>query len=575
MNLNISNGYVVYERGEYSKSPIWRSVHRQAIRDAFPMQNLYSKEINKFQAAGDRLISIGNREREKELALIREALGEDFSYTEDIRDFIKNFNTMLVGKKQFEDTIERLNAALQEGSQKKEFRAPVISSWFSSALGTALNQRINKFISTHQEELLQQDYSAWDAQFNSIIDKAIDDAWKKLMTKLRQESGKELYGKEETWKQIYEMSQQLPNFPSSFREMIRSKIDFNQIKRIFQNEAVDIKKKTRRGIRKVIDSQEGLNLRSGRKSRAIGGSVQEFVDNIATLLGDAAKKATQKGSTGATVFKQEKMVIDNVTVFSFEEEINVGKGAQAIVDSLNEAMNPSASLKQSVDIMNQYWNEHLSKLDKTFVVYGSTKAYTLSDSFSRFHAGGSRDLEYAKQILAQAGFDQKKVNKFVNMAYNTGSGPDGIIDEETGAGDGAIFFGHKDDISEQLKISLASAVANILFDDWVSIGEQSSGAQAIHVLQLDALQLPLSVFLIAAGEALKQAAIKRFNQLISIKLTLPAEILYPEPIAVEKGSMSEMIGYWNEQAEVAKNQSNFSLDFLKNFKQMLTEWIEF
>jgi hypothetical protein len=38
--------------------------------------------------------------------------------------------------------------------------------------------------------------------------------------------------------------------------------------------------------------------------------------------------------------------------------------------------------------------------------------------------------------------------------------------------------------------------------------------------------------------------------------------------------MSEMLEYWNEQAEIAREQSTFSVSFLKNFKQMIMEWID-
>jgi hypothetical protein len=72
--------------------------------------------------------------------------------------------------------------------------------------------------------------------------------------------------------------------------------------------------------------------------------------------------------------------------------------------------------------MEDFWNQYLSKLDDTFVIYGSTKAYALTENFSGFHAGGERSLEDAKKIITEAGFDEEKVSKFINAAYNTGEG---------------------------------------------------------------------------------------------------------------------------------------------------------
>jgi hypothetical protein len=84
-------------------------------------------------------------------------------------------------------------------------------------------------------------------------------------------------------------------------------------------------------------------------------------------------------------------------------------------------MNTSNSLQDSVNIMENYWNNYLSKLDNSFIVYGSTKAYSMSSSFAGFHGGGERSLEDAKAIIAQAGFGSS-VDDFINLAYNTGNG---------------------------------------------------------------------------------------------------------------------------------------------------------
>jgi hypothetical protein len=41
----------------------------------------------------------------------------------------------------------------------------------------------------------------------------------------------------------------------------------------------------------------------------------------------------------------------------------------------------------------------LSQLNDSFIVYGSTKSYTLSDSFKGFHGGGERKLSDAVAII--------------------------------------------------------------------------------------------------------------------------------------------------------------------------------
>ena len=119
-----------------------------------------------------------------------------------------------------------------------------------------------------------------------------------------------------------------------------------------------------------------------------------------------------------------------------------------------------------------------------------------------------------------------------------------------------------------------SAAAELLFDDWISIGAPSSGTKAIHVLQLEGIQLPLSVFLIAAGKAMVNASAD-MERIIKISVKLPGPIKYPNPIKTAGGHMSEILDKWDEQAAIAAEQSSFSMIFLTNFKSLISSWIAF
>lgn len=558
MALTVSNGYVIYQRGAESKSPYWKSVYNKAKAEADGISSIQTgSRTNKLLEAGQRLISLGQAEMNKEMAFIEAATGMQMSSQEDVKLFIQRFNEVLMGKKQFEEAVFRLEDALT--SPEVQYRAPTIASWFTSYLGEALNKNINTFIGRNVASLIDQNFSAWEAELDAIIDKSINQAFKNMLTKMTEVEGKELYGTSEAWKEVYKASQSMDGFSDYFRDMIRSKIDFSKIKSLLQNDSIKVKNKSNRGVRKVIDSQQGLNLRSGRKSRSIGGSVQEYIMSAVSALGDAASSAS---STGSRVFSSDKMKTDNVTVFSFSQEINVEKMASNIANQLNEAMNDASSLNDAAEIMRKFYNQHLSQLNDSFIVYGSTKSYTLSDSFKGFHGGGERKLSDAVAIIQQAGIgDSGAVDNYIKAAYNTG--------------EGAIFADKRDEIQEDLKIALMSAVAELLFDDWVSIGEvPRGGAKAIHVLQLEGLQIPISVFLTAAGRAMVSAA-NDMERLIKIRVKLPGKIIYEDPIQTAGGHMSEILSKWNEQAQEAENDSIFSMEFLKNFKTIISEWINF
>lgn len=557
MALSLKDGYVVYTRGEDSNQEYWRRKHYQAIAGANSIAGFYSGELTtKYKVAGSSLLSLAASERSKEISLIR-AAGFDVDDTEDVKIFIERFNEVLMGKEQFNNARTRLNSALSSKSQTKEFRAPTIASWFTSYLGTALNTNINAFIGKSKDALLSQDFSSWNAELDNIVNKSIKQAFKKMLTEVTSTKNKELYGDSEQWRQIYEVSQQIDHFNDFFVEMIRSKIDFSRIRGIFENKAVNIQKKSHRGIRKVIDSAEGLNLKSESKSRSIGGSVEEFLMSILNSMGTGFSNAS---SAGGRVFSSETMKADNVALFSYEATIDSTQMAQNLVDLLNQELYDASSLNNAAEIMNSFYDKYLSQLDNSFIIYGSTKSYSMGESFRGFSSGVTRKLSEAQAVLAQAGVgSSSSIEEYINVAYNTGTG--------------AYFSNKRAEVEENLKTGLMAAAAHLLFDDWVSIGEaQKGGASAIHVLQLEGLNLPLSVFLEATGRAMVEAT-SDIETMVKVSVKLPGSITYPEPMKV--GSKNEVLAAWEEQAAQAKSESTFSMRFLMNFKTIISQWISF
>jgi hypothetical protein len=95
-----------------------------------------------------------------------------------------------------------------------------------------------------------------------------------------------------------------------------------------------------------------------------------------------------------------------------------------------------------------------------------------------------------------------------------------------------------------------------------------SGAQGIHVLHLDSLQVPLSAFLIAAGKAM--LSIKDMpTDFISISVYLPDSIKYTD----KSDYRNNVLEKWNKEAASAKAKSGFSLVFLKNFSELIAQWL--
>ena len=564
--VSIHNGAIVYKRGASDPYEYWQVVHQNAMAGAGVIANasLFVSPPSR-AGIGATLVAQGQAEMAKEIALIQ-AAGLSVNNTEDVKEFIQRFNEVLMGAEQFKKAVDRLKIAVNDKHQGKENRAPTAASWFASYLGTAITEEINMFLAQKgsYDAIAREDFSRWDKEIDMRIDRAIMKAWKRMLS-LTMKDNKEHYGEKDDWAQVLEASNSFTNFGTTFSDyfikLIRSKVDFSALKNIFKQVTLENGKQT--GARKFIDSADGLNLKGEKKSRSLGGTVQEWVDALMNSLGNAVSAAASKGS-GTLVLTSEMAKTDTVVFYNFEETVSTQGIEQAIVRTLDSNLMGSKSLNETAKRLENFYNQNLSKLNKSFIVYGNSKSYSLSDSFQKsgFHNGGERKFSELPGFFAEAKADVTgDVENFIKKAYNTASG--------------AVFDGYAAEVTEETKMALMSAMASLLFDDWKTIGEQpTGGAGAIHALQLDGIRLPLSAVLIATGQALQgieQSVEGNAEQFFKVSVKLPPPILYPE--ITPGSSKEEIFGHWSEQYDVSKNAATFSTSFLSNFKGIVKQWL--
>ncbi len=572
---SINEGYIIYKRGDkHGPSSYWRRIYEQNVHEASQLDYFYKgmQKDDKLLDAADKIVDLGYRERQNELALLK-AAGIELEDEDDIKNFVKHFNEVLMGKEQFGYAVTRLKEALREEHKKSNNRAPTIASWFTSYLSTAIRSRISRLINDNSQSLLKRDFSKLEEDFESVIDDAINTALKNMLTEVKKVDGKELYGDSSMWSELYYAMQSIQGMPESFREMIKSKINFSAIKQIIKElTPAEINDKRHKGLKKKIDSAKGLNFISEQRSRSVGGNVEEYLN--ASLAGVPNKVVVSDKS--AVVLKSEIAKTDTVTFLQFQTGIDIDKFASAITSELDEQIFNSSTLKDTVNTMDKFYKDKLSKIDNSFIVYSSVKSYSMSESFIQgFSGGGTRKLEDIKYILDESGLGSAE--DYLNIAYNTATG---ASSNEPGADPrGALFEDERDEVKENLKISLMSAVARLLFDDWTTIGlETSTGAKAIHVLALEGIQLPLSVLLIATGNAIIETE-RNLANYINVFVKLPGAIKFPAPQESINGDAEathqKVKKNWNEQMEEAHNDSKFSIKFLRNFKNLILDYIDF
>lgn len=550
--VGIGNGNAIYTRVPTYPTPYWQYVHESAMQGAGGIEKLYTHSLEaQFQISAQNLINLGKQEQKKEIALMR-AAGLDVNDEEDIMTFIARFNEVLMGKQQFEAALKRIKEAMKKENQEKKVRAPSVASIYTSYLVTALTREIEAAISITGISDPTTPFSAISSQLEQIIDRAIMSAWDAMLS-IQYEEKTSYFGGEE-WKQVREASKNVANFSQYFVQMIRSKIDFSGLlKNLNESNKINLNNKKKKGIHTTI--KDALNLGCEIKARSIGGSVQEYIMSIMNSFGAAAQAIVAKGGGMASgTMVGETMTIDSATLFSFNASINAEIMTEKIIDSLNEEMKGATSLKNAASIMDNFYNEYLSKLDETFIVYQSTKSYTLSESFRGFSSGGARKLSAAADFIAESDPAMaSRVGSYLNVAYNTGAG--------------TIFSSRRGEVQEQFKGALMASAANMLFDDWVTIGHaQTSGAQAIHALAIEGVNIPLSALLNATGQAMAQS-LKDMESFIRVTVTLPG------PATKYASSFEEAWANWSQEAARVQSQSTFHVKFLSNFKSIISQWL--
>lgn len=570
---SVDAGYIIYNRK--SNSPGWESIRQRAENEAnanllTSMSGITENFVNKSSQISQKLLEMGRQEEEKEKRLINRVLGTEDADLKDVKIFIEKFNEVLVGKKQFELAKKRLDEAIKLGQNKeRKDRAPTIASFFVSYLEKTLSDNINKLVNRKPEEILSWNNRKLKEIVDNIISSSIEKAVENMFN-AENKKGKEAYHGE--WRELYEVYKRLENMPKSFEKMIRSKINMKGITNILKeqskkkvsNEHVKGKKRgknTKTLIREVINTKE-------HKHRTIGGSVEEYIESLKILKDIEIKIGENKTviSGGSAVIETEKAKADVITVFNFDTNISINM--QKLVETFVEETLPSKGLIDAKNKIDNFYNDNLKYLDDIAIIYGSTKSYTMASSFNKFHGGGERKLSDAPIILSQLGVDYKKSNGFINALYNTM--------------EGAIFHSNKESLRTAFKEQMTAALAYLLFDDWSTIGNVKNSPMAIHSFSLDGIELPLSVLLKAVGRAIS-SSLKEAENFFSVTLTIPKkgiwsdEIITAEKLGITEKEMkvTHVMQEWERQKQEALTKSTFSVNFLRNFKTIIKDYVQF
>lgn len=544
---------VVYDWS--SSNFFWEDRRKTALDYLSSSKFIFDANYTELTALGGRVKTQGEAERKKERDFLKNALPDlDFDSISDT-DLIQKLNEIMHGKKQYENALTRIHAAIRDSNDTgRKNLAPSVSSLFTSYLGTELSNVFKEFVAQAKPS---DPYIAWTSFLENHLNEAIDKAFRAMTEEIgtKDREVNPIYGDVDQWREIGEAYRTIEGFAQEFQQMIRSKINFDAALNMFKDEKNrkiydSARRKSKKpGFRTYIDNALHLKSQAGQR----GGSVNEYIQDIIKKI---VPKLVTVTDSGSKVIGSEITLPDSVAVYNFNSNIDIS--AQQIADSISDSLNGTTSLKESARRLDEFYEKNLKKLNNSFIVYESDKMYKLDRDFSGFHGGGKHPLTQLSDYIEEAGISAAVGLDFIYTAYNTLPS--------------AVYAGERQEIQEQITNILTAAAAKLLFNDWSTVGTANTGARVLHVLNLDGVLIPSSYILINLGQAMINAA-SDMRRWFAVSVKLPETTVYHEGDwkgwGKDKDIKDKIYTKWREQFETAERESSFSVKFLSNFKSII------
>lgn len=541
VDLTISNGYVVYDRGKDSESSFWRYIYRKGVADAATLSTSLGFIDRTFElnSVGNQLIALAAEEEARERQIIFQCLGTQFSQTTS--EFIREFNDILAQKEQLVSAMEKLkqfsSKSLRDVTSNKQF-----SSHFLNHFGTVLNANLTNFLGQLGTQIDSVNFSEYEQQIEEVIKQSIDQALDKALEQGNDGEDSAFYVT------LQEIVSLFPNFRGAFREAIYSRFNINNIQRIVSNRAIKPGSK-RTGIRSAIDSQMGLNLKNLRNTTYFAKSLREVVDNMIVNMG-----TSMQASRGKTI---NIGYPNNFEIFSLDQKIDLSS-----IESTTQMDQFDASqLNTLIAQLESYYNQNLAQLNQSLLVYRPLQTGNSFETRLRQYSGGV-GLEKLDSILPyDVVSNRQSLDEFIEVARNVGNG--------------AYFQEYRDSVYADLKLTLMSAAADFLLQDWDITNKYGTIGNQIQVISLGGKYLPLSGLYRAVGGAFVMAS-SNMESLVKVNIEQPKDIFYPDPISIiSDDPMAEVLLAWEKQAKMAREQATFAIYFLQNFEQLVHSQLTF
>ena len=536
----LSQGYVFYEDLQHYHEPLYASVKR-SLNNLVDLPN-HSSGVSKETI--DRIRAMAQNEFETEKAFLFHTFGVNVNFNLEQRGAIKEITDAINSCISTEDVYRRLIARISTGEDAKIDISEFFTSYFRPELTTAARQTLQKC-----SDLLE--INSILKEFEHQLELATERALKKMFQSKAFKDDRSVVknGDFDNSKQEYSFLIDAigkVKDSGSFANQVYKLYNLDQVKQALMEQLKDkavVDAKALRDYTKVVAEKNAAQKKGGLK--------EYLTSLIVNEVGKAKGVEVQAKVTGGTLVKPDVIAFFGIDGMEMLERIER--------DSFMNREENMRKIKEGYENLASKFNG-----ESAFIMYTNSKNYSLlkkSGNFGGFSAGASGNFATLQKILSRVQ-DPAAVATFFNAIKQ-------LADGAVGAG--------MTDLKKQAENELASDIAYFLFDDYEIVGsKQTSSVKQLHVLDLDGVYVPLSVFLQLLADAFEKAesaALSNPSGIVNVTISSKSAILfdYEHPNTPPGGWTTEM---WHRQRDDANNWELASITFLRDFEDFIMSYLK-
>lgn len=549
---NPYNNFVYYNRLETDFKRFYEDWYNE-------VKNYLSQTVGNFNLENNSFFvrQLAANEEKKERAAIQKMFQGEINVDPEnmnTEQLVRCIN-MLVGDT---DIFERNLALILEMGEQDEVvnkKGEIVSkggqkglpAWFASYLVKAWNESTDKiandFIKLIDKVSLQEALqTAMDKNIPYIIDLAIE-----KMVNADVESG--IKKNREKYLDAYKIvTQELHRLKAAGNDYI------NQIVDIFQLQ--DFSKELAQQLVENFNSVGNLTKddflidKKFSKDGNLWSTAGQFKEVFATMVANILSGVHINKSSGSLKLEGDIADSENYRMGGAGTRVDMTyaygiKGIQKQIQQLGLDPSKIGSVKNAITFM-----ENLKKYKDSLIVFVSSKDYTLNAGFRR--RGGyeatTMTPESLNATLQEAGINRPDLIFSILQLCHGAVGSDGIF-------------------QRNIEHEIAQYFAYIFFDDVRTIGEDlanSNSGMAMHLMYLNGIYIPLSVFLNKLASAIEMQNKQGRGINATVKITIkPVNILFP------RTNTHNTYDDWQLQREDALNAIQIYVQFLSNMRSFI------